>query len=351
MASSSLSQESLDPEDFSYNTRKNKIRVPVRSRGTIHKTGESFDKGGEPEVFDPEDAEQQGGGHDSPTRSRAKDKARRCNHHFKKSTSAKEKRKLREKRRSTGVVHLPSTESTGDSLEDEDGEHDRHVSPETKRNTSYNEVIDADNPQTPEEERSLKALATQRNKSPSDLDADLEDNQDYDSTVSQSETNLTLIGKSAASSYNTQQFTSQLKNLQESSKSDPKSAVLPPQASPLHQAGTTFTGTTFSPRRSDQDSTDNSPQRTAFIPYKHISTDLSRSAADRNIANRYTPLNGRNSPSMASSSALLSKNHELEIALEKEREENRRLQKLLEDRDAQLYALRKELELMNKPKE
>ena len=31
--------------------------------------------------------------------------------------------------------------------------------------------------------------------SPSDLDADLEDNQDYDSTVSQSETNLTTIGQ------------------------------------------------------------------------------------------------------------------------------------------------------------
>lgn len=30
--------------------------------------------------------------------------------------------------------------------------------------------------------------------SPSDLEADLEDNQDYDSTVSQSETNLTMIG-------------------------------------------------------------------------------------------------------------------------------------------------------------
>ena len=31
--------------------------------------------------------------------------------------------------------------------------------------------------------------------SPSDLEADLEDNQDYDSTVSQSETNLTMIGR------------------------------------------------------------------------------------------------------------------------------------------------------------
>ncbi len=35
--------------------------------------------------------------------------------------------------------------------------------------------------------------------SPSDLEADLEDNQDYDSTVSQSETNLSLIGQSAGS--------------------------------------------------------------------------------------------------------------------------------------------------------
>lgn len=31
--------------------------------------------------------------------------------------------------------------------------------------------------------------------SPSDLEADLEDNQDYDSTVSQSETNLSLVGQ------------------------------------------------------------------------------------------------------------------------------------------------------------
>lgn len=35
--------------------------------------------------------------------------------------------------------------------------------------------------------------------SPSDLEADLEDNQDYDSTVSHSETNLTLIGRSESS--------------------------------------------------------------------------------------------------------------------------------------------------------
>ncbi|GFR81509.1 PRKC apoptosis WT1 regulator protein [Elysia marginata] len=38
-----------------------------------------------------------------------------------------------------------------------------------------------------------------RNKSPSDLEADLEDNQDYDSTVSHSETNLSMIGRSESS--------------------------------------------------------------------------------------------------------------------------------------------------------
>ena len=38
--------------------------------------------------------------------------------------------------------------------------------------------------------------------SPSDLEADLEDNQDYDSTVSHSETNLSMIGKSDSIEHN-----------------------------------------------------------------------------------------------------------------------------------------------------
>lgn len=38
--------------------------------------------------------------------------------------------------------------------------------------------------------------------SPSDLEADLEDNQDYDSTVSHSETNLSVIGKSESTDSN-----------------------------------------------------------------------------------------------------------------------------------------------------
>lgn len=51
--------------------------------------------------------------HDSPTRTsaiqRAKDKRSRPNH-LQKGKLPKDKRKLREKRRSTGVVHLASTE-------------------------------------------------------------------------------------------------------------------------------------------------------------------------------------------------------------------------------------------------
>ncbi len=42
-------------------------------------------------------------------------------------------------------MNLLLFQSTGDSLDDDD------KLAETRRNTSYNEVIDADNPQTPEE--------------------------------------------------------------------------------------------------------------------------------------------------------------------------------------------------------
>ena len=41
-------------------------------------------------------------------------------------------------------------QSTGDSLDDDDNEEEKCLN-EAKRNTAYNEVIDADNPQTPSE--------------------------------------------------------------------------------------------------------------------------------------------------------------------------------------------------------
>ena len=44
------------------------------------------------------------------------------------------------------VCFVVASQSTGDSLDEDDKETEA-----TRRNTSYNEVIDADNPQTPEE--------------------------------------------------------------------------------------------------------------------------------------------------------------------------------------------------------
>ena len=51
----------------------------------------------------------------------------------------------------------------------------------------------------------MKNYFSVRHCSPSDLEADLEDNQDYDSTVSQSETKLTIIGQASSSSSSSSQ--------------------------------------------------------------------------------------------------------------------------------------------------
>lgn len=229
MASSSVSQESLDREDIdTISTRRCKMRTS-RNRCTVFYTKEregicehlpdgARDQNGEHHhtstTGNPGDdldavgrmsgttmtttgVGSAGVDHESPTRatSRTKDKRTRPNH-LHKGKPPKDKRKLREKRRSTGVVHLPSTESTGDSLDEED-DGDK-VALETKRNTTYNEVIhqDSRNLPMPSDDHGHKSYTAQRTKSPSDLDADLEDNQDYDSAVSQSESNLTLVGQS-----------------------------------------------------------------------------------------------------------------------------------------------------------
>jgi hypothetical protein len=63
--------------------------------------------------------------------------------------AARDRRKLREKRRSTGVVHLASTESTGGSTTGDDEESSDAavqgagvaVCAETKRNTQHNEAL------------------------------------------------------------------------------------------------------------------------------------------------------------------------------------------------------------------
>lgn len=115
MASSSVSQESLDIEDFELNARKSRVRAMRAQRVLNPRSGER-DLEGSGDGKDMNGDEGTGlsppeplGIHDSPTRAsavqRAKDKRAR-----QKGKLPKDKRKLREKRRSTGVVHLASTE-------------------------------------------------------------------------------------------------------------------------------------------------------------------------------------------------------------------------------------------------
>lgn len=146
--------------------------------------------------------------HDASPKPRAKDKRCPRPNHANKCKAQRERRKLREKRRSTGVVHLQSTESTGGSTGEE--EELLNMSAETRRNTTLNEVLhqQQDGPSISsstsvppggavttmagtgafQESRPFgRPCKCRNNKSPSDLDADDEDNQDYDSAVNQSD--------------------------------------------------------------------------------------------------------------------------------------------------------------------
>jgi len=124
MASSSVSQESLDTEDFEIAARKSRIRN-LRARGALPRSTErEREEDNWHEQNDDDDNKTTGWitgaipEHESPSRttpaSRAKDKRSRPNH-LHKGKLPKDKRKLREKRRSTGVglgglAHLQSTE-------------------------------------------------------------------------------------------------------------------------------------------------------------------------------------------------------------------------------------------------
>jgi hypothetical protein len=119
MASSSVSQESLDRDDYDFiGSRRGgggcRVRA-MRGRGWSGPRNDSMESGdmeGQ-DILPPSGLADVGelGEHDSPTRtpSRLKDKRGRPIH-LHKGKTAKDKRKLREKRRSTGVVHLASTE-------------------------------------------------------------------------------------------------------------------------------------------------------------------------------------------------------------------------------------------------
>lgn len=224
MASSSVSQEDFDAE-YELSTRRTRVRIP-RNRGTISAANrqvemssgdyepDGFVGAGEVSGCGPSGLSSRpgaaaegsnlglgGGGIDHDTSpkptSRVKDKRTRPNH-INKGKQQRDRRKLREKRRSTGVVHIPSTESTGGSTAEDEDEL-LSLTAETKKNTMYNEGVERDKNDNPSAEERLSKSFNRRNKSPSDLDADDEDNQDYDSTVNQSDSTMSLHQETSAS--------------------------------------------------------------------------------------------------------------------------------------------------------
>ncbi|KAK7018681.1 hypothetical protein SK128_022624 [Halocaridina rubra] len=216
MASSSVSQEDVEV-DFEASSRRSRIRT-ARARN-INPTSRPGEADEECEGSDREVGTGGGGlfpgapDHDASPKPATRLKEKRMNrpNHTNKGKQQRDRRKLREKRRSTGVVHLPSTESTGGST----GEDEELLSmtPETRRNTHYNEHIEKDKQSSGDhhphhhhhhhsavpgassasEHKHKKSFTSHRNKSPSDLEADDEDNQDYDSLTGMSDSTLSLV--------------------------------------------------------------------------------------------------------------------------------------------------------------
>lgn len=202
MASSSLSQEDVDHELEVQCSRRSRIRTAravTRTAAPLAVRDLSA-----PDCELGSLALECGGDHDASPKPRAKDKRCPRPNHANKCKAQRERRKLREKRRSTGVVHLQSTESTGGSTGEE--EELLNMSAETRRNTTLNEVLhqqdgaSISSSTVPpggstmagtgafQESRPFgRPCKCRNNKSPSDLDADDEDNQEYDSAVTQSD--------------------------------------------------------------------------------------------------------------------------------------------------------------------
>ncbi|OWF48154.1 uncharacterized protein LOC110453431 [Mizuhopecten yessoensis] len=389
MASSSVSQESLDTEDFAISVRKSRIRN-MRARG-LNPGPRNTDREREEDPYErdnrlDEDTDTPGWGviheHESPARSnptsRTKDKRTRPNH-LHKGKLPKDKRKLREKRRSTGVglgglAHLASAESTGDSLDEDD--EDPKGSTETKRNTSYNEIIDEDNPQTPSDDHRIpKGFMSRRTKSPSDLEADFEDNQDYDSTVSQPETNLTLIGKSDSTESNhvhspmlghgrgmfvPSHHVSAEPFIHFSSHNTSNPDSKPPTPSPYaglgRQSRYGIATNAARCRKTELNSTDTKdlpvirPLTSVINRYQERKSD-----SDNNGFSGYRHHDPEHLPgSVMSHRPFLNQSLKedekikLEQLLEKEKEENRKLKEMLESKDKKIAELEKEVSSLNK---
>ncbi|KAL0120544.1 hypothetical protein PUN28_008333 [Cardiocondyla obscurior] len=180
MASSSVSQEDFD-NDFELTSRRSRIRTARARVGparTVDASSISFQKN-TPDVEESQGAYDTSSNpvlppdHDNPQSKpiiRKQDKrvtgrvfsVVSCLHrptHINKGKQQRDRRKLREKRRSTGVVHLPSTESTGGST-GEDEEELSGTCLETKHNTHHNEFLDHELI----EERNARMYAQRRNK-------------------------------------------------------------------------------------------------------------------------------------------------------------------------------------------
>jgi len=163
MASSSVSQEEVE-KDFQLLNRRSKIRIARARNAPTH----SQRPGEEMEAEDREESPKPIG----KIKDRRTVRTERPNF-ASKGKVQRDRRKLREKRRSTGVVHLQSTESTGESIGEDDGEESPSKE-ETKKNTSLNEGTDVlkMDPKNPGNRNYIE---------PSDLEADDEDTQDGDS--------------------------------------------------------------------------------------------------------------------------------------------------------------------------
>ncbi|KAG7202970.1 hypothetical protein KM043_010107 [Ampulex compressa] len=181
MASSSVSQEDFD-NDFEFTSRRSRIRT-ARTRVGPPRTGDASSITFQKSAPDVEESQgvcdsssnnvlppEHDGQQNKPVMRKQDKRVTGRPTHINKGKQQRDRRKLREKRRSTGVVHLPSTESTGGST-GEDEEELSGTCLETKHNTHHNEFLDHELI----EERTAKTYTQRRNKSHSDLEADDEE--------------------------------------------------------------------------------------------------------------------------------------------------------------------------------
>lgn len=206
MASSSVSQEDVE-NDFELSSRRSRIRTArARTVNPTSRVGEIDDSFSEMKVSESLNIGGPNcGEHDASPKPLSRIKEKRVNrnvpvrqpladhlnrpNHLNKGKQPRDRRKLREKRRSTGVVHLPSTESTGGSTGEDEGDV-LSITAETRRNTIQNEHLVHES--VAEEKGVCKTFAQRRSKSPSDLEADDEDNQDLDS-LNQSDSTISSV--------------------------------------------------------------------------------------------------------------------------------------------------------------